>query len=262
MKKITFTLLIAFLIVACKNNTNKKETKKIVETTKKYPEAIQKIFDAHGGIDKWNAAQTLIYEMVKPNNTEKHITDVPTRKTRLEGKNFTIGYDGTDVWLAQQDTTAFRGNARFYHNLYFYFYAMPFVLGDDGIMYEKTGSLVYEGVSYPGYKISYGDDIGDSPKDNYFIFYNPESYQMEWLGYTVTYFNGQPSTKISYIRYGDWQKVNGVVLPKILTWYKSENNKVVEPRNSIAFTNVILTDKTMEAVKYSRPEGAVIVPKK
>lgn len=266
MKKITFILLASFLIIACGNNTKQNEatkqaTEEVAEATKKYPEALQKVFDAHGGIDKWNEAQTLIYEMVKPKNTEKHITDLPSRKTRLEGKNFTIGYDGKDVWLAQQDTTAFRGNARFYHNLYFYFYAMPFVLGDDGITYEKAESLTYEGVSYPGYKISYGANVGDSPEDNYFIYYNPTSYQMEWLGYTVTYFNGKPSTKISYIRYEDWQKVNGVVLPKILTWYMSKDNKVVEPRNSVEFTNVSLTNDEMEAATYTRPEDAVIVPK-
>jgi len=200
--------------------------------------------------------------MVKPNNTEKHITDLHSRKTRLEGKNFTIGYDGTDVWLSQKDSTAFRSNARFYHNLYFYFYAMPFVLGDDGITYTKAENLSYDGVLYPGYKISYGENVGDSPEDNYFIYYNPETYQMEWLGYTVTYFNGKPSNKISYIRYSDWQKVNGVVLPKVLTWYKTDDKgNVTEARNSVTFTNVSLTNEMMKNEMYNRPEDGVIVPK-
>ncbi|WP_298424770.1 DUF6503 family protein [uncultured Kordia sp.] len=266
MKKITFILLAVFLVVGCNTNTKKEETtkeseKEVVAETKKYPENLQKVFDAHGGINKWNDAQTLIYEIVKPEKNEKHITDLPSRKTRLEGNNFTIGYDGKDVWLAQKDSTAFRSNARFYHNLYFYFYAMPFVLGDDGITYEKAESLSYEGVLYPGYKISYGNGVGDSPEDNYFIYYNPETYKMEWLGYTVTYFNGKPSEKISYIRYANWQKINGVVLPKILTWYKSEDHKITEARNSVEFTNVILTEKPMEEKMYTRPEDAVIVPK-
>jgi hypothetical protein len=124
MKKITFVLLGMFLIIACNNTTKKAETPKETEKTttivsKEYPKNLQKVFDVHGGIDNWNAAQTLVYEMVKPDNTEKHITDLHSRKTRLEGKNFTIGYDGKDVWLAQKDTTAFKSNARFYHNLYF-----------------------------------------------------------------------------------------------------------------------------------------------
>jgi len=267
MKKSILAIFGMFLIIACKDDKKSTKTtettqKEVKTTTKKYPESLQKVFDAHGGIDQWNAAQTLVYEMVKPDATEKHITDLHARKTRLEGKNFTIGYDGKDVWLAQKDTTAFKGNARFYHNLYFYFYAMPFVLGDDGITYTEVENLVFEDRSYPGYKISYGNGVGDSPEDNYFIYYHPETYQMEWLGYTVTYFNGEPSTKISYIRYSDWQNVNGVVLPKTLTWYKTEENKITEVRNAVEFTNVSLSEKMMDQSLYERPEDAVIVPKK
>lgn len=266
MKKITLVILGLFLIVACNNDQKKAKTAETTQeevkvATKKYPKNLQKIFDAHGGIDNWNNAQTLVYELVKLAATEKHTTDLHSRKTRLEGKNFTIGYDGKDVWLAQKDTTAFKGSARFYHNLYFYFYAMPFVLGDDGITYNETKSLSYEDVLYPGYKISYGDTIGDSPEDNYFIYYNPETYQMEWLGYTVTYFNGKPSTRVSYIRYSDWQKVNGILLPKTLTWHKTKDGKVMGVRNAVEFTNVSLTNKTMENSMYEKPADGVIVPK-
>ncbi|KAB8155281.1 hypothetical protein EZY14_005175 [Kordia sp. TARA_039_SRF] len=267
MKKITIALVALCFVVAC-NTTEKKEkssekTPKSTETvTKNYPDKLQKVFDAHGGIDKWNAAQTLVYEMVKPDNTEKHITDLHSRKTRLQGKNFTIGFDGKDVWLSQKDSTAFRNNARFYHNLYFYFYAMPFVLGDDGITYSKTESLAFENVLFPGFKISYGENVGDSPEDNYFIYYNPETYQMEWLGYTVTYFNGKSSNKIKYIRYEDWQKVNGLLLPRVLTWYKTnENGKVIGARNSVTFSNVAVMDKKMDDNMYERPKDAEIVPK-
>jgi len=267
MKKITLALLGLTLMAACNTTEKKEKTPEITNeetkvVKKTYPKNLAKVFDAHGGIDKWNAAQTLIYEMVKPDHTEKHITDLPSRKTRLEGKGFTIGYDGKDVWLSQKDSTAFRSNARFYHNLYFYFYAMPFVLGDDGITYEKADSLEYEGILYPGFKISYGKNVGDSPEDNYFIYYNPETYQMEWLGYTVTYSTGKPSDRVSYIRYGDWQKVNGVLLPKVITWFKTnKEGKVVEPRSSVTFSNVSLTDKTMENNMYERPEDGVTVPK-
>ncbi|WP_298520319.1 DUF6503 family protein [uncultured Kordia sp.] len=268
MKKITLALLGLVLIVAC-NNTQKKETSSDKTATKEtkvvkktYPDKLQRVFDAHGGIETWNAAQTLVYEIVKKDHNEKHITELPSRKTRLEGKNFTIGYDGKDVWLSQKDSTAFRSNARFYHNLYFYFYAMPFVLGDDGITYTKAESLEYEGILYPGYKISYGENVGDSPEDNYFIYYNPETYQMEWLGYTVTYSTGKPSDRVSYIRYGDWQKINGVVLPKVLTWFKTnEEGKVAEPRNSVTFANVSLSNEAMKNSIYERPEDGVVVPK-
>jgi len=54
---------------------------------------------------------------------------------------------------------------------------MPFVLGDDGISYEKVEDLKVGDLSYPGYKISYGATVGDSPKDNYFLYYDAASYK-------------------------------------------------------------------------------------
>ena len=52
---------------------------------------------------------------------------------------------------------------------------MPFVLGDNGITFEKVDDLKVDDATYPGYKITYGQDIGDSPKDNYFLYYNETS---------------------------------------------------------------------------------------
>ena len=50
---------------------------------------------------------------------------------------------------------AIKGIPKFYYNLMFYFYAMPFILADDGIVYEDVKPLDIEGKSYPGIKISY-----------------------------------------------------------------------------------------------------------
>ena len=103
---------------------------------------------------------------------------------------------------------------------------MPFVLADDGISYEKVNDLVFEGVNYPGYKISYNANKGTSPDDNYIIYYNPETYQMEWLKYTVIFKSKKPSDKFNVIRYHKWENVNGLVLPKEITWYKKDENGV------------------------------------
>ena len=84
---------------------------------------------------------------------------------------------------------------------------------------------------------------------------------MEWLGYTVTYYNGEPSNKVSYIRYGDWQEVNEILLPKTLTWHKTEDGKVMEASKSVEFTNVSLTNKVMENSMFERPANGVVVPK-
>jgi len=170
MKKLSTLLILILVCTACK-----QEAKKVVETTSEevktvikdrssdFPTDIAAVFKAHGGIQAFDRMNTLIFEISKPDGNEKHTTDLKTRHARIETGKYALGFDGQEAWL-KQDSTYFKGNPRFYHNLMFYFYAMPFVLGDQGITYEKTTPLKVGEQSYPGYKISYGDGIGDSPK--------------------------------------------------------------------------------------------------
>lgn len=255
-------LVLVLSIFACKNKTTpsvdySEETLDI--TTSVYPKNITKIFNAHGGIDTWNKMQALVFTMKKPNGDEVTTTDLKNRKSLIEMPKHAIGYDGTNVWLKNKDTTQYKGNPKFYYNLMFYFYAMPFVLADDGIIYEDTKALEFEGNTYPGIKISYESGIGESPEDEYILYYNPETYKMEWLGYTVTYFSKEKSKDFHFIKYSDWQTVNGLVLPKTLSWYNYENNMPTEKRNDLEFTNIKLSKEKLDASVFEAPEGAEVV---
>jgi len=117
-----------------------------------------------------------------------------TRAERIEASSFTSGFDGQRYWV--QADTSYKGNPKFYTNLMFYFYAMPFVLADSGINYTPVEPLVFQETKYPGFRISYGDGIGVSPEDEYFIHYHPETFEMAWLGYTVTFYSGKKSDKV------------------------------------------------------------------
>ena len=103
---------------------------------------------------------------------EVHTVDLYSRKTVVNTPTYSLGFDGKEVWLHEEEKGAYKGNPEFYYNLYFYFYAMPFVLADTGIIYEKVADLIFEGIKYPGYKISYEANIGTSPDDNYIVYYN------------------------------------------------------------------------------------------
>lgn len=256
-------LLIALIVLAsCKND--KKDTKKYAEenldiTTSIYPENVTKVFDAHGGIDAWNEMQSLVFTMEKPNGDEVTTTDLKNRKSLIEMPKHTIGFNGETVWLKHKDTTQYNGNAKFYYNLMFYFYAMPFILGDDGIIYEDAEPLIFEGITYPGLKIAYQAGVGESPEDEYILYYNSETYKMEWLGYTVTFFSKEKSKEFHFIKYSNWQTVNGLVLPETLTWYKYENNLPTEKRNDLKFKNIKLSKDKPESQIFEIPEGATLV---
>ncbi|MDO5977649.1 DUF6503 family protein [Flavivirga spongiicola] len=261
MKNILF-LAIIILFVSCKNNT--KETvnyseKNLDVTTSVYPENISKIFKAHGGLDTWNSMQSLTFTMAKPNGDEVTTTDLKSRRSLIEMPKHTIGFNGKDVWLHSKDTTAYKGNAKFYYNLMFYFYAMPFVLADDGIIYKDVEPLVFEGKSYPGIKISYESGVGESPEDEYVLYYDSETNQMAWLSYTVTYFSKEKSKEFKFIKYSNWQTVEELLLPKTLTWYNYENNVPTKKRSDVNFTNIKLSKEKPNNILFESPEGAKII---
>lgn len=244
MKQTLTILVLTILFSACKNNTETKSVEAVKEViekeiTKTYPETISKILKAHGTIEKWNAMENLEFTMKKESGDEKTTTALKSRKSLIETKDFSIGYNGKEAWLKENGDYKYKGNPQFYYNLMFYFYAMPFVLADDGITYTNVEPLKVDGKEYPGIKISYGDGVGESPEDEYILYYDKEEYKMTWLGYTVTYFSKEKSTDWHFIKYVDWTDVNGLILPLRLEWYKSEGFKIGEKRNMLLFADAV-----------------------
>jgi hypothetical protein len=244
MKKIALLVLVMF-VFSCKETSNKTSKKE------KFPDALGKVFEKHGGIDAWRKANTLSFNK----GEEAHTVDLHSRKTTVHSPKYSMGYNGKDVWIVKEDSTSFKRDPKFYYNLFFYFYAMPFVLADDGIIYEETTPLTFQGTSYPGYKISYEANVGTSPDDNYFIYYNPKTYQMEWLRYSVTFFSKKASDSFNVIRYNDWETVDGFVLPKSITWYKKDEKGLpTDPRGAaVEFTLPIVKKAKLPDTFFEKP---------
>ncbi|GMN09367.1 hypothetical protein MTsPCn9_01770 [Croceitalea sp. MTPC9] len=257
MKNLVYLVLL-LPFIACKQTTttDTNSTQITVETVevnkKKYPEDFGKALDAHGGLANWKQQRTLSFVLPKPDNTETHTIDLWSRNEKVETPDYTFGYDGKP-WVLDSNGN-YKGNPEFYHNLMFYFYAMPFVLADEGIIYSETEDLVFDGVSYPGIKISYDAGVGITPKDEYYIHYNAETHKMAWLGYTVTYRSGEKSDNVKWIRYDDWKTINDLVLPNSISWYIVEDGKIKEVRNIVVFENVTLSTVAKPTAFYDKPE--------
>ncbi len=261
--KYTIYLFVMLLLASCRENskpaTETAETPEAVEELSKaeYPEALDKVFDAHGGLQLWRSMKSLVYEIPKGDFNEVHTINLHSRKDRVETPAYSMGFDGKDVWILDPDGT-YEGDPVFYHNLMFYFYAMPFVLADDGIIYKETEDLVFEGKNYPGIAIGYQDNVGTTPKDEYFIHFDPDTNRMSWLGYTVTYRTGEKSENVKWIRYGDWQETQGVLLPKALTWYDYDERTIKEPKNTVLFENASLDTEAKGDDVFEMPSDAEI----
>lgn len=247
MKKL---LWISLLAVACQPTANESTYR----TPDHHTAAMTAILDAHGGYDKWAAMNTLSFEI----DGETHLISLRDRKVFIDGADRNVGFDGTNVWVTPDTVDA--SQARFYHNLYFYFFAMPFVLGDPGITYEPVDSRDFQGEQLEGIKVSYKSDVGDSPDDNYILWYDPASYQMKWLMYTVTYGKDEPSDKYNLIHYTNWNDFSGLKLPTQLEWYVYKNDSIGEVRGGASYNNIELAQEAPSADLFEIPAGAQIAP--
>ncbi len=261
MKKILVIAVLFFSIYSCKNkkpatNSASITVKKEDITTSIYPEAIAKIFKTHGGIDIWNTMKTLSFTLEKPFGKEVTTTHLKTRAEVIKTPNYSIGFNGKQLWINENEDTTYKGNAKFYKGLMFYFYAMPFIVGDSGIIYKTVKPLEFEGKTYPGILIAYEANVGESPDDEYIIYYNPETYKMEWLAYTVTFGKNEKSKDFHFIRYNNWDTINGLLLPKSIDWYNYENNLPTEKKNTVNFSAISISDKALEASFFKKPKSA------
>jgi hypothetical protein len=258
MKKL-IVLALMLSLFNCKKDVKQESVIKtvdevVVETPKKvYLENITKVFDAHGTLEAWNSFNSLSFTMNKPKGDELTITDLKDRRSFIETANFKLGYNGKEAWLKENEGFEYKGNKDMYYNLMFYFYAMPYVLADDGITYTNVDALEFEGKIYPGIKISYGSGVGASSDDEYILYYDDETNKMAWLGYTFTYGSNEKNNNWSFIRYSDWQTVEGLILPKTLSWYKAEGFKIGEKRNDLKFADVKLSKEKMETSQFEKP---------
>lgn len=247
-------LPLFFPVILLASCTPKQSDKPDSKNANAYPPSLYSVLEAHGGIEKWNQYHTLSFAL----GDQTHTVDLKTRELKIEAPNFSIGNDDGNVWL-KQDSTYFEGSPRFYHNLMFYFHTMPFVFADDGINYEEVPDKKIKGMTYEGIKMTFDENVGDAPKDEYILYYDPETYKMEWLAYFATYFSQKKSDSFNLIHYKKWKKTDGFLLPAELQWYEYENGEAGNTSGDARiFTNTHVSKHKMDKAFFDVPEDAVI----
>lgn len=265
MKQLSrlIALLFFLYLTGCESKTNTSATADSSKATEQqpsiYPDLLHKALKAHGGLQRWQAMNTLSYDLrttLGEEKTEHHLIALKTREVLISGDGYSIGFDGEQVWVAPDQAAFGEMPARFYHNLVFYFFAMPFVLADPGIQYEDLGIKKIENIAYRALKISFNEGVGDADDDLYIAHFNPETYQLELLLYTVTYFSGEKHENYNALRYQKWEEVNGLLVPQKMSGYKYENDSIKEIRYEAEFTNIKLSEKLPDMAVFQVPEIA------
>lgn len=260
MSKNLVLLLFIFVFISCEEKS-KKDQSAVAQSTEfssRYPTVLQNIFKAHGGLNTWKSMNTLQFSFDQSNRVETHTTDLKSRKARIESSDYILGFDGENTWI-KDDNSKFEGDANFYYNLMFYFYAMPFVISDPGVFYTERKDTTLDFETYGTLHIGFSRSVGSSPQDEYIIYYNKQTFEMAWLGYTVTYFDRKRSKDWHFIKYENWQTHNGLKLPKTLVWYETKNNKPHKLKNKVEFFDESINLETANQSLFQPIEGSVYV---
>ncbi len=261
-KLFACSLFISTLFFSCSNESSQATTEEPVEkeevASPALPELLSDALEAHGGLNNWQSMKTMIYTVERNEKPEQHLIDLDSRKVLLTHEDYRIGFDGQEVWVSPNKAAFGNSSARFYHNLRFYFVSMPFIVADPGINYEVLPQKELQGKTYDALRITYDDGIGDAPEDEYILHFDPETKQMEWLLYTVTYYTGEVASKYNALHYSEWQEVNGLMLPQKMVGYRYEDGKIGEKRYERLVSDFQLMTSKKDAAIFEMPEEAEI----
>ena len=252
-----------FIIVGCQQDapipptSTAATSEEAVLNNANLPGVLSSGIEAHGGLTLWQSMGSLEYTITRGERTEHHLTALGSRQTIQSGEGYRLGYDGENVWV-EPSVDSFTGDPKFYRGLDFYFFAIPFVLADPGTIHEDLGTVMIDGAPYNAVKVSYEAGVGDSPNDYYIVHFDPETNQLAYLLYTVTYRSGEPNENFSLRAYEEWQEVNGLLLPQKIASYQwdSETRQSGEKRGESLFSSVSVLPEIPDTSIFAKPESA------
>jgi hypothetical protein len=216
------------------------------------------LLEAHGDWYKWYNAVAESYSMIHEitMTEEDAFVNLNSRKTRISNSEFEMGFDGEKTWISP-DRESYKGpSVKFYHNLYFYFYNIPFVFTDKGAKVEMVEDRILNGKKYPTLKASFDAGIGASSKDQYLMLINPETRRLEYLLYTVTYFDN-PIPELNALKYDDYRESDGVFFPRTLTGYAFKNDSTQSIKYQVTFANLLLLGEEFGDGIFEKPDNGV-----
>jgi hypothetical protein len=227
------------------------------------PEPLQAAFEAHGGLDTWQQYGTLEYDLDRrlgdTEGQDRQTIDLQDRRVRIDADAYTIGYDGEQVWITpSKDALTYGAPPRFYSQTYFYFFAIPFVFADPGVNAESLGPRTLDGETYDVVRITYGENVGDSPDDQYVAYFDADAHRLHLVLYTVTYGPRTQEQPRSALVYEEWQTVGGLRVPKTARYYRWTGDGLGQQVGEATFADVEFREARPPSTLFRKPDDAVI----
>ena len=217
--KLSVFILVALLIASGCSTPGPE-----MNQTEPGRDVVNRMIEAHGGLEKWRSAPTVSYQMtVEPTGRPKRLS----RETVEQGRRrayqdypelgYRMSWDGEKAWTENWKDTR---SARFAALTNYYFINLPWLAADPGVILSEpgTGRLPDDATEYITVKMTFETGVGDTPEDYYILHIDPASYLLKAAEYTVTFGRTEPSEPRIFV-YDEFTTVDGLIVPTKCTTY-------------------------------------------
>lgn len=167
----------------------------------------------------------------------------------------TLYYNGAEVYQSP-DTVEYPG-ARFNIFTWSYFFAMPYKLTDPGANWEITGPKMLDGKEYLTGKLTFEENVGDSPDDWYLVYVDPDTRLLHAAAYIVTYGDktkAKAEEDPHIIVYTDYREIEGIPIAHRWDFHAwSEAEGLGDKLGECTFSDVKFTQASGDF--YEAPES-------
>ncbi|MFN2476407.1 MAG: DUF6503 family protein [Chthoniobacterales bacterium] len=231
---------------------------------------LDRAFEAHGGTAKWKSFGSVQFDQTwtsaKGVKKDHQLFDLHSRDGLITSDAYTLGATKGEVWIKPALDALGGTPPRFYMWTPFYFFGMPFVFADPGVVQESLGKKSFQGQEYDAVKVTFKKGTGDSSDDFYVAYADPQSGQLKLVSYVVTFAALRKDKPIDQLQphalvFEEWQNAGGLRVPKRASFYNWKNENIEgEPLGVMEFSNVQFSENSPDHAKFQKPADAVIAP--
>lgn len=209
---------------------------------------------------QWETQEVVSFQTGQGPMQYDHLVDLKSRKVLLtRADSVSLGFDGEDVWVAPSKSALSLGGRppRFFYNLPFYFFAIPYVYLDDGVIVDSPLKKKFGGRLYDMIRVTFKPGVGDTPKDEYLNYFDPTTQELKFLLYTVTYYSGKANEDYYATIYDTWQLVDGVKVPEQVS-YAFLKDDSLDVYMTTRYSSVTFSKKSPPIHLFERPAQSEI----
>ncbi len=250
----------------------------------KTQEVIEKMVEAHGGLEKWRKAPTVSFHSHLKVNFgggnwvpfwEEATVETNSRRmyAKLPNADKTFGriaFDGEKAWSAGKLQGISQAPARFTAWRNFYLFNIPWLTQDGGVNFGKVERTELslpqlEEKEYLSIRMTFDPKTGDTSKDWYTLYIDPLSHQIQAAEYNMTYASmmrgGGESSPPSIFVWEETEWVEGLLVPKKYTVYWSKDKSVAVKDGTITNWSFSKSfdESQMEMPVDGKPDASVPV---